>query len=382
MIRSSLRTPSFRMLWLGQTISIFGDRIFLIALAITLVQSGRVVDLGLTLATVAVTTVIASPMAGVLGDRVPRRRLMLVADCLRLIAVGALAVSPALVPRWLLLLSACGLGVGDGLFSPAYAAILPRLVPLEVLQGANALNSISARVAAFSGPPIAVGLLAIAGVRFAFAVDAGSFAFSAMTLLGVCESRGELNVPVGFGLKSLREGLREITSRPWFGAVMLVSTLHMAVGVAAWSVLLPSIALNWLGGQAAYSAILVIFGVGAFFAAVTAGMWRPRRRGLVAMLWTYPFAACLAALALRLPIWAVLPLAFAAGAGIEVLGIIWSTTVQTEIPDRALARVTSLDYAASGSLFPLGLALMGPAAATFGAPVVLGLAAIVVAATA
>jgi hypothetical protein len=141
--------------------------------------------------------------------------------------------------------------------------------------------------------------------------------------------------------------------------------------IAPWLVLLPIVASDELGGTDVYGALLAVMGVGAIVGAVVAARWRPRLPGLVSLLALVPPG--LALLVLIGP--AALPIVGAAcliaGVGEALFEVYWVTGLQRDVPNRLLARVSSLDYVGSLALLPLGFALTGPAVDAFGRDAVL-----------
>ena len=124
--------------------------------------------------------------AGALVDRLPRRLVILSADLLRggaVAAIAALVAAHALNVTELVVLSAA-VGVGDAFFYPAYRAIMPELLPPDLLVQGNAFNSASQTVGlSFIGPAIGGVIVALGGTSTAFAIDAASFAVSSLCML-------------------------------------------------------------------------------------------------------------------------------------------------------------------------------------------------------
>ena len=106
-------------------------------------------------------------------------------------------------------------------------------------------------------------------------------------------------------------------------------------------------------------------------AALVALKWRPRKPGLVGAMGWLPFTAVPVVLAFASAPWMFYVAYFAAGAGFEPFNIYWQTALQRDIPSDKLARVSSLDWMASLSLLPVGMALTGPAVSSFGETTVL-----------
>ena len=137
-----LRIRDFALLWIGLAVSLTGDGIYIIAIAwqvLHMTNDPRALGLvGLAWALPALPLLL---FAGVLSDRVPRRHLMIAADVIRAIAIGAMGVLTisSSVRLWQLVGLAAVYGAGDALFGPANSAIVPDLVPAEHLVEANSL---------------------------------------------------------------------------------------------------------------------------------------------------------------------------------------------------------------------------------------------------
>jgi MFS family permease len=378
---SPLRERNFRWMWLGQTVSVMGDRILPVALAIAVLDAGGGVSgLSAVLAARAFALTVVVLPAGILADRLNRTHVMIGADVLRLGALVGLAFAvPVGVPVAAAL--AFVVGVGEGLFTPAFSAVIPQLLPDREIQSGNALVSLSARTAMLVGPAVGGALVAGGGARVAFLVDGFTYLVSVVSLLAVRlerRVRSTGRITVGETLA----GLREIRRRRWITAVIVMSSVHMVVASAAWSLLLPVVSRDRLGGTASYSTLLVLFGVGALGGALLGGRWRPARPGLVGLLALYPFGAMLLGMAWSDSVVVIAALSVLAGMGLELFGIIWITALQRDVPGDTLARVTSFDYFISGLLYPFGLAVMGPVTERAGTTAVLVFGAVTLAVTA
>jgi len=181
-----LAVRSFRLLAGGQFTSTIGDFCYAVALPwLVLSTHGGVVLLGTVLACYGVPRTVLIPVGGVLADKVGPRTLMLAADAARCVLVAVLAV---LAARHLASLAALGpiaalIGAGEGLFLPASYAIMPSLLDGEQLSAGNAVSTAAVQAGSLLGPALGGALVAATHTSTAaFAVDAGSFAVSALTL--------------------------------------------------------------------------------------------------------------------------------------------------------------------------------------------------------
>jgi MFS family permease len=143
------------------------------------------------------------------------------------------------------------------------------------------------------------------------------------------------------------------------------------------TVLLPVIGRREFGSDAPYATSLALFAAGGVLGALIALRLRPEKPGLVGALGWLPFTAVPIALAFPTAPWLFYVAYFAAGTGFEPFNIYWQTALQREIPPDKLARVSSLDWMASLSLLPVGMALTGPAVSEVGERWVLLVAAAV-----
>jgi len=181
-----LGVRSFRLLAGGQFTSTIGDYCYMVALPwLVLSNRGGAILLGTVLACYGVPRMVLIPVGGVLADKIGSRTVMLIADAVRCVLVAALAVLAARHTASLATLgpTAAFIGAGEGLFIPASVAIMPSLLDGERLTAGNAISTAAMQAGSLLGP--AVGGALVAATRastWAFAVDAASFAVSALTL--------------------------------------------------------------------------------------------------------------------------------------------------------------------------------------------------------
>ncbi|MFZ0189694.1 MAG: MFS transporter [Streptosporangiaceae bacterium] len=181
-----LGVRSFRLLAGGQFTSTIGDYCYAVALPwLVLSNRGGAILLGIVLACYGVPRMVLIPVGGVLADKIGPRTVMLTADAARCVLVAALAV---LATRHTISLAALGpiaafIGAGEGLFIPASFAIMPSLLNGKRLAAGNAISTAAVQAGSLLGPALGGALVAATGgSAWAFAIDAASFAVSALTL--------------------------------------------------------------------------------------------------------------------------------------------------------------------------------------------------------
>lgn len=376
--RGVLGLRDFRLLFAGQTVSTVGDQIFPVAVTIAVLNStgNDAGSVGLVLAARWVALVLFVLLGGVWADRLPRRAVMMASDAFRLLAVVVLALLPTSPPVWALAAMVFLVGGGEAFFRPAYGALVPGVVPLELRPAANALTSVSLRTAAVVGPGLGAGLVALVGVRTAFVVDAATFLISLLTLARLREPAYEASASHSV-LADIREGFAEVWRHRWAAAVLGVAALQLMLAVAPAVVLLPVIGRREFGGDAVYGTALSLFSLGGVLGAVTAMRLRPRHPGLVGVLGLLPYALVPVSLLTPFAPWWIFACHFVAGLCLEPFIVFWTSALQRAFPAHQLARVTSIDWLCSFALMPIGLALVGPAAGRFGEAAVLASAAVV-----
>ncbi|MGH9107396.1 MAG: hypothetical protein ACRDZX_16540 [Acidimicrobiales bacterium] len=172
-------------------------------------------------------------------------------------------------------------------------------------------------------------------------------------------------------LGELREGWQAVRERSWLASYVAHVSLSNAVAVSPFFVLGPLVAKRYLGGAPAWSAIAISYGVGAFAGSWMALRWQRARPMLATFAVSTAMAPLLTLLAAPASLGLVLPAGVAAGVEGSVYNTLASTCRQVNVPDHLLSRASS--FVTLGGLVgvPVGMALSGVAADTFGTHVVL-----------
>jgi MFS family permease len=370
-----LRYQDFRYLFLGQSASVVGDRVVVVAIALFVTQrTGSPTDLGLVLAAQSLPLVTLLLFGGVWADRLPRHRIMVVTDLVRaaLHTILAILIFTDAVRIWQLVVLEAGFGAAQAFFQPAYTGLLPQTVPESMMQDARALTESTANLAFFLGPALATALVLGVGAGEAFAFDAATFVLSALLLMRIkprSRQAAEVVVPV---LESLRSGFREVRSRAWVWVTIAVFTGAVLCVYALWYALAPVIARRVYGSTGIFGLLEGVAGLGAVIGSLVGVTWRPKRplfTGLVLVL-AWPLQG--GVLALGAPLALVVVIALANGFGFSLLMIWWETALAYHIPPNALSRVSAYDWMGSLALVPVGYLVAGPLASAFGARTVLG----------
>lgn len=368
---SSLAHRDFALLWSGQVLSGVGNQMFPIILALVVLQRNvGAGGLGLVLAIQGIALAAGMVLAASVGDRWRRTRVMIGTDVVRGLGVTLIALSPVSMPYGIFLACVVGIGVAEGMFLPAYGAVVPRLLPEAMLQGGNGLTALSQYVAMVVGPLLSGALIALAGSGLALWVDVATFGASLVTLVFIKEAATEPSEQpsvsmLSRGVTDLAEAFRAVAQRPWVAVSIGTATIIMTFVVAPAFLAAPIVARQHFGGAAAYGAIFTALGVGSVIGSLLGGKIRTRRPGLVASIGLFTIAGSVSSLAF-LPLPGVLVFWAVAGIGVTIYQVLWTTGLQQDVPDTLLGRVLALDWLGSQGLMPLGYAAAGVVAGAIG----------------
>jgi MFS family permease len=373
-----LRERNFRFLWIGRSTSQLGDSLSFVALTFAVLGlNGSGTDLGLVLASYSLPSMVFLLVGGVWADRLPRRAVMIAADIVRGVAQSLLAVAvlsgSASVPLFMLV--AFVSGTAQSFFQPASTGLVPEAVSPARLQQGNALISLSQSAAFLIGPVLSGILVVLIGPGWVFAIDAASFALSALALAAL---RLQLAPRPAHGsfVADLATGWREVRKRAWLPPSLAAFTF-VNLSFAAFLVLGPVVMAERYGGAADWGLVVGAIGLGGLLGGGTALRWKPARPliAVFALMALNPLRLGVLSFTPVLPV--VIVAAVIAAAATTLGDTVWHTTLQQQIPPRSLSRVSSYDWMVSMLFFPVGAALAGPLADAVGAPDALLLLAVV-----
>ncbi|NIM94627.1 MAG: MFS transporter [Anaerolineales bacterium] len=352
----TLKYRDFRLYWFATFVSLLGVSFQ------TLAQGWlvyRLTDSPLMLGLVGfIAGVFAAPLwlvGGVIADRFPRRRLLIITQTLSIFPplIMAVLIWTDAVQVWHVILMTAVIAVIAAVDIPARFAIIPNLVPEEDLGNAQALSSLARQVTRIIGPALAGIVIAVAGEALCFALNGLSYgalviAFSAMHTRSIPTAKKESV------RKSLSEGVRYTLYTPVvLGLLGLV--LIQGLFLSSHITLLPVYARDILGiGSTGLGYMTSALGVGAIIGALAVGNLAPGKRGrflLIASL-CMPFVLVIYAWSRYVPI-SLLMLGLL-GAGTVVLTTTSITLFLLTLPDEFRGRVSSL-----GAMLFFGAPMVG-----------------------
>jgi len=370
----------FLLYFLSRLMSCGGMAFGTIGVAFAVLEiGGGARSLSIVMATTAVANLLALPLAGVLGDRYPRRNLLMLCNLAGFLAQAASSALVFAHAATVPLLACIGvfLGAARAVVTPATQGAVVEVLPKDLLRSGNALLSLANSVPAVVSGAFGGVLVAFAGPGWAIAADAAGRLAAAVLLIRVpAGSRGGRQ---GGLLAEVRAGGRALSAHRWlWSSIAAVAAVNVSwqvgfsmLGPATVAAAFPDGAKVW--GFAASSLSLGL---------LTGGLLSIRvqpRRGLstatFALLLVFlPLAALTAGMA---PPW-LFATAFAAGAAFEFYNVHWYSILQRRVPVSVLSKVISVDSIGTTAAIPFGYVVVGLVVGAAGTSVTVGVCAGVV----
>lgn len=365
--RHPMRLPHFRNLWIGSTISLFGDQFYIIALPwLVLELTGSSLALGTVLMVTAIPRALLMLVGGAVTDRFSARRVLLTTAAARTVLVGGVAalIWLHLVELWHLYVLTFAFGVADAFSFPAGQVLIPTVVEPQQLPAANAMLQSSTMMTQMAGAAPAGLVINRWGIAPALFFDAVSFLAAIAALFGIPEPARAAAPPTTASrpsmLHSIAEGLRAVRNdRPLWSLLLIMAVINICVAGPV-GVGLAAVAKFRFGSAAAFGTFLSCFSGGTLAGIVLGGfVKRPRRRGL-------QFIAMGAAIGLELIVMGFVP-TFSAiavvmavmGLGVGFVNVQFSSWLQTRVDRALLGRVMSVLMFAAVGMTPISYAASG-----------------------
>lgn len=375
----ALRDRRFRTFWVGQLIAALGISMQSVSLPwLVLLLGGSPLDVGLVVAIQYVSVPVVAPLAGVIADRVDKRRLLLLlhgsAMAVSAVLFG-LTVSEAIRPHHLFVLAAV-LGVLSALEMPVRQSFLAELVPRTALRSAIALTMTGFNGARMVGPALAGVAIATVGVGANFGLSTIGYLAVLAALVAIGHGPPRAADPWPAGIRAaLREGLGYAWRTPTvFWPLVLLG--GVAVLGMNFQVLLPLLARTELrlGGEG-YGLLLGGLGLGSLLGSVVVTILRPGSWRPVMLAGGGAFLACELLLGLGGPplLAAVLVVAMGVFAMLMVTAV--NLTIQESVDHALRGRVMSLYVTVYAGAVPIGGVFAGAVAERWNASAALWLGA-------
>lgn len=371
---AALRHRDFRLLWMGQIVSVTGSQMQWVAInwhVYLLTKSPFA--LGLVGLFRGVPIILCSLAGGVVADAVDRKRLMIVTQVIMLVSaalltVGTLAGMESVWPIYILSGFASAATAFD---TPARQSLMPTLVPPEDFSNAVSLGVLVFNVATIGGPAIAGFLLAESGPAVIYGLNALSFlaviaALIAMRASGKADDERERKDALS--LAALKEGLKFVWHTPIIVQTMTLD--FVATFFASATLLLPIFAQERLHvGARGYGFLAAAPAIGSVLTAlVMARIGSFRKQGRLVVWSVAVFGLATAAFGVSTVYWLSLLMLAVTGAADTVSTVLRQTIRQLVTPNHLRGRMTSINMMFFMGGPQLGELEAGSLAALIGAP--------------
>lgn len=373
MLTRALRYRNYRLFFFGQGISVIGTWMQQTALGWLVYRlTGNKLLLGVVAFCMQIPVFFLAPLAGVIADRVDRRRLVIATQTLALVQATVLGVLTlaGVVAIWHILVLSAVLGVVNAFDMPTRQSFVVQMLDSPAdLPNALALNSLVVNSARIIGPAIAGQVIFLWGEGRCFLVNAVSYLAVVIALVAMRVRPRKRVAKHPALLVSLKEGARYVAGSPPIRSVLLLLAAMSVLGMP-YSIQLPVFARDILHGDSRTQGMLLgAVGVGAVAAVLYLAV-RTSVRGLgrIMALACGVFGAALIAFSFStwLPLSMGLLMVAGFGAVVQIIGA--NTLVQTLVDDDKRGRVMSFHTMCFMGMGPFGNLLIGGLAAGLGAP--------------
>jgi MFS family permease len=387
-ILAPFRYKDFRLLWFGLIVSNLGTWMQLTTLGYLVVKlstsaASAAINVGILGACSAIPVVLLSPIAGVVADRYPRRRVLFITNLTQAAIALALALLSSFhaIALWELFVLSGMRSTNQAFDAPARQSWVPLLVPREYVGNAIGLNSIAFNAPSVVGPPIAGFLILSVGVSTAFYINAIA-TFAVVAALVFMRPSPPSSVVREGVLESILAGVRFLAGHHVLRAVVLMLVV-VCLCVRPYIQLLPAYAAHVVHVDArGLGLLLAASGVGAIAGSLLTAIVGSRRRGTV---W-FASVVVMSLASIALGIFPTFPAAMVSLVflGLAVLSFAGSSNVLLQMlsPDDMRGRAISVFSMIILGLVPAGSLVLGSLAAAIGlgdAIVAGGVAALVLA---
>ncbi|MDP4589235.1 MAG: MFS transporter [Candidatus Nanopelagicales bacterium] len=358
--------PAFRTLLIARIISNIGNGLGPIALAfgVLSLEGATPTSLSIVMAAQLGPMVAFMLFGGVLADRYPRALVVGTSDIFLsgfVVANGVMLINGSATVMSLAIIAFIS-GSLNALWWPAFAGLIPEVVPEEDLQSANSIVGLGANAANIAGTVAGGIIVAGIGAGWAMVTDGVSF-FIAGILVFTLRKFGKTrdtteHTPSVF--EDLAHGWKEFSSRSWVVTVVAGYSILVMIFESVLGVVGPVHAEQELGGPKPWSYILAALSVGMMAGVLVSLKVRPKRPLLIALIAQLGVAAWIFAIGVTNWIPIIMVSAFFAGIALDFFFVLWQTAMQSNIPRESLSRVSSYDAFGSLVFAPFGLVIAGP----------------------
>ncbi len=372
-IARALRYRNFRLFFFGQTISLVGTWMQRIALGwLVYKMTSSAFLLGVVGFSSQIPSLLLSPVAGVLADRINRYRLLIWTQVLSMLQAVVLTVLvlTGLIQIWQIIALSVVLGIINAFDMPTRQAFMIQMIDEKKdLGNAIALNSSMVNAARLVGPSAAGILVAAIGEGMVFLINAVTYLAVLASLFMMRLRPQEVRRRMSNKWQELKDGVRYASRFEPIRAILLLLALTSVMGMS-YAVLMPMFAKDILhGGPDTFGFLMGASGIGALSGAISLAA----RKNVLGLGRLLPFASgtfglALMAFSFSRSLWLSLILMVISGCGMMIQLASSNTLLQTMVEDDKRGRVMSLFTTSFMGMMPIGSLIAGSVAGHLGAP--------------
>lgn len=376
---TALKYPNYRLWFLGQLGSLVGTWMQTTAEGYLVFQlTNSPAYLGYVGFAAGVPSWVLMLFGGVIADRVPRRKLIMMTQGVMMLLAftSATLTFTHLIQPWHIILLAFILGIANAFDAPARQSFVLELVEREDMGNAIALNSTMFQMATVVGPSVAGITYAIAGPAWCFTVNGISFLFVIAALYFMKLEPKPAKPRTHSAIAELRQGLRYVLEHEVIRTLIGVAAVTSLFGLA-FVTLIPAWAVNILHGDSTTNGLLLSArGVGALTAALMiATLGRFRWKGKLMTIGMFIFPISLLIFSQINILLASIAILVCVGWGFMTLFNMANILIQQSVSDELRGRVMSIYALTFFGLMPIGALWAGFVAEHFGEPFTVALGA-------
>ncbi len=366
-----LQFRNFRFLWLGQAISQLGDAFYVLVFAYMVREiTGSAAYVAYVGIAEGLPFLIMGPYAGVIVERFDRRRIMLAADLLSVVALTCLSLYMflyAIPPLWVIFATAFFLSTVNSFFAPAKSAVIPNLVPKSSLLDALSLSASTQNMA----PLIGIGLFsAVIGALSGLSKDmffAGAIFANALTFLGsaICIAKLPKLAPLANKKikvdtwEECKEGVRYILKSDIL-KISLILTLLLNLFIAPFMMVYVEANAQWLDGTPATLAkIELAYSVALALGSIVVSKYKAKKPGSIFISGLLLIGIVIILMAYSQNFWPFMICNMVFGFAFPLVTVPLNTYVQMIIHEGYRGRVNSALNMLSQGIMPIGMGLAG-----------------------
>jgi MFS family permease len=367
---SALNEPAFRLYFVGQLVSVSGTWMQQVAQQVVVYELTKSeLALGLVACAQGIPALLLTPLAGVIVDSFPRRKILIFTQIMQMLLAFVMAylVFANVLQVWHIVLLSLGIGIGNAIDAPARQAFMIEMVGKEHLPSGIMLGALMFNSARIIGPAFGGIALRQVGPAWCFFLNGISFLAVLFSLIIMTVPHMRQVVARTSFLGNLKDGLRFVRGHASIRPILMLSAVTSGIGIT-FMVLTPAFADQVLhdttGGTAA---LATAQGIGAVLAGVAVA-WANKtgRRGRVMMSSAVAAPLMVIIFALTGSFVTSLPAIALSGFFFISQFVLMNTLIQTQVEDDYRGRVLSLYTISFMGLNPFGSLVIGMTAQTIG----------------